>query len=128
MDDKGPVQKIDFGPMGSLATVGLYLFSEDDCDVYSGQREVRRCSMLTRDEVLIEACSVFALVYHSKGDYSKPCDGFCPRCPSGVGHDDCYFRNSGEVLDYVRVAVLEKLKRDGFKIAIGFDDETGKEV
>lgn len=83
---------------------------------------------MTRDEVVTESCALLGLVFFSIGDFTEPCDGFCSKCVNGINTDDTYYRNSGKVLDYVRLAVVEKLKRDGHKIALGFDPETGKEV
>lgn len=82
--------------------------------------------MLTRDQVMNEACAILALAFHSIGDYTKPNDGFCSRCPAQHGSVD--FQSGGEVLAYVRLAVVEKLTRDGHAIHQGFDDVTGKEL
>ena len=80
---------------------------------------------LTRDEAIDQACAIIALAYHTIGNYSAPSDGFCERCCAIVKDDNC--RNSGDVLDYVRKAVIEKLKKDGYSINPGFDPETGRE-
>ncbi len=79
---------------------------------------------MSKDEAIREACSIVALAYRSIGDYSRPSDGFCNVCKPW-GH----FQNDGHILDYVRLAVVEKLKRDGFDIyTAGFDPITGKEI
>lgn len=83
---------------------------------------------LTRKEATREACSITGLAFKSIGDYSYSSDGFCDLCPFGEGnHHEGSYQNSGIILDYVRRAVLEKLKRDGYKIHEKFDPETGKE-
>lgn len=79
---------------------------------------------MTRQEAITEACSIVALAYHSIGDYDYPSDGFCDKCSKlNLGT----YQNKGDALEYVRKAVVEKLKRDGYVIATGFDSETGKE-
>lgn len=77
---------------------------------------------MTEKGAIREACRIMALAFRSIDD-DHPSDGFCEECPF---HGASY-RNDGRILDYMRVAVLEKLKRDGFKIADGFDPETGRE-
>ena len=87
--------------------------------------------MLSRDEAIEEACSIMALAVRSIGNYQKSNDGFCRRCPhQNEGREllGWTFSNSGEGLAYVRRAVIEKLKKDGFKIAKGFDPKTGIEI
>ncbi len=69
-----------------------------------------RCHM-TRDEVIEEYCKIGALVFHTKGDYSEPNDGFCSKCPNiANGH----FQNTGRVIDFIRQAVTEKLLAEGY--------------
>jgi hypothetical protein len=79
---------------------------------------------MTQVEVVREMCRIMSLAYKSIGDYDEPSDGFCDLCPNS--YDQESFRHSGETLDYVRRAVVEKLLRDGFSVAKGFDVE-GKE-
>ncbi len=81
---------------------------------------------MRQEEVERDACRILALAYHSIGDYSQPCDGFCDLCP--CSGDPESFRHHPKVLDYVRQAVLEKLRRDGYEIGEGFDLETGKDL
>lgn len=81
---------------------------------------------MTKVEAITEACEIIALAFHSIGDYTHSSDGFCPRCqcmPSMYGKD---YRNDGKAIEYVRQAVLAKLKADGFKIAETFDSDTGR--
>jgi hypothetical protein len=80
---------------------------------------------MTRDQAIESACQTMTLAYHSIGDYMHESDGFCHRCPHSHGND---FRNAGKTLAYVRAAVVAKLKADGYKIADGFDPETGEEI
>lgn len=80
---------------------------------------------LTQKEVIREACRIFSMAYHSVANYERPSDGFCDLCPFD---GSSRFRHDGEILDYVRQAVVEKLNRDGHKIAPGYDPDTGKEL
>jgi hypothetical protein len=81
---------------------------------------------MTKDEVVQEVCAILALAYHSIGDFSYACDGICSRCRAQHGPDWNY-SNGGQIVDYVREAVLQRLKRDGIAIDDGFDPETGRE-
>ena len=76
---------------------------------------------MTRDEAIEEACSIMALAYHSIGDYSKPSDGFCGKCPAVATDGAWNFQNAGAALDYVRAAVLLKLGYDGIDVSPGCD-------
>lgn len=69
---------------------------------------------MTRDQVLENLCQTVALVYRTLDDYSAPSDGFCHKCPASR-HEDWTFQHSGQTLDYVRQAVIEKLEKDGYK-------------
>lgn len=73
-----------------------------------------------------ELCRIRAMVYKTiQPAMIDPCDGFCDLCPnSGTDH----FRSTMDVIDYIRAAVVETLKVDGYKIAKGFDPDTGKEI
>ena len=82
--------------------------------------------MMTKTEVIREMCLITAMVYHSIGDYEWPSDGFCDLCPASK-YDEWNFRHAGKTIDYVREAVVEKLKRDGIEIADGFTI-TGREI
>ena len=82
---------------------------------------------MTREEATIEACSIFSLAYHSIGDATHAADGFCCKCPWGEGNQESSYRNEGRIFEYVRRAVMEKLKRDGHEIDSGFDPKTGIE-
>lgn len=68
-----------------------------------------------------------SLAYHSVGDFTEPSDGFCDKCPCDSVRG-WHYQNSGKNFDYVRQAIMEKLKRDGFEIDAGFDPETGREI
>jgi hypothetical protein len=80
---------------------------------------------MTREEAIVQACEVMALASHSIGDYSKAADGFCFKCPAATS-PGWYYRNEGHIFDYVRKAVLNQLKADGYTCAKSFDPETGK--
>ena len=79
--------------------------------------------MLTIEEAIEKACSIMGLAYHSIRDYEKPSDGFCLKCPARARSEIWNFENDGHILDYMRTAVVEKLKRDGHEIAYGCDEE-----
>ena len=81
---------------------------------------------MTCQEAIREACRIVALAYRSIGDFSEPSDGFCDLCP--FSDDPVSYRNAGRALEYVRLAVVAKLKADGHEVAKGFNPETGKEV
>jgi hypothetical protein len=68
---------------------------------------------MTRQDVLKHLCQTVGLVYQTLGNFTQPSDGFCSDCPAQQGRG-WTFNHSGETLDYVRVAVLEKLVRDGY--------------
>lgn len=70
------------------------------------------------EEVLEEYCKLQGLVYHSLENYSSPSDGFCRKCPNGVGGLTDNFRHSGETIKYIRDAVLEKLAKDS-RVKVG---------
>lgn len=80
---------------------------------------------MTSEEAVVHACITMALVYESMGDYSYPTDGFCKRCP--FHNDKEAFKNNGKILTYVRQAAVQRLIRDGYSIAPGFDPITGEE-
>ena len=82
---------------------------------------------MNRQEAIREACDIVGLAYHSVGDYSHASDGFCDECEKHQSHLSNY-SNQGTALDYVRKAVLNQLKADGFEIDHRFDPGTGKEM
>lgn len=79
---------------------------------------------MTREEVLYEVCSIVALVYDSIGDYTRASDGFCTTC---MERNYGYYENDGAAIEYVRLAVVAALNRDGYEIHQGFDPLTGKQ-
>lgn len=80
---------------------------------------------MTSEEAVVHACTTMALAYKSMEDYSYPTDGFCRCC--AFSDDKEAFKNDGRVLTYVRQAVVQRLLRDGYSIAPGFDPITGEE-
>lgn len=81
---------------------------------------------MTKAEVLEHLCITVSLVYKTIDDYTQPSDGFCHRCPF---HDKLEnFKHAGITLNYIREAVLEKLKMEGLRIAEGYDPKTGDEL
>jgi len=81
---------------------------------------------MNKEQAIIETCAIVALAYRSIGDYKYPSDGFCSKCTETLGENWSYY-NAGNAIDYVRRAVLNQLKADGYKIAENFDSETGKQ-
>lgn len=79
-------------------------------------------------ETIREMCSIRALAYQSIGDYTYASDGFCDKCPNARPETSYQFRDDGRMTEYVRLAVLEKLQRDGHAVAPGFSPVTGKEM
>lgn len=63
---------------------------------------------MNRQESIEHACQTVGLAYRSMADYSNPSDCFC-NTPNGWN-----YQNAGEVLEFVRQAVIEKLTREGF--------------
>lgn len=79
---------------------------------------------MTKDEAIIEACAIISLAFHSLQDYKYANDGFCSKCDI----PNSSYMNDGRMLRYVRLAVVQRLKREGIKIADGFNKRTGKEL
>jgi hypothetical protein len=77
---------------------------------------------MTKQEAIKEACAIVALAYHSVGEYTHSSDGFCGCSPFEN------YQNDGIALNYVREAVLQRLAKDGCKVADGFDPITGREI
>ena len=69
---------------------------------------------MTRSEAIKEACTIVAMAYHTLADYADASDGFCSECRMGKQYDE--YRNDGQALTYIREAVRERLKRDGYEI------------
>lgn len=70
---------------------------------------------MTRDEAIEHACGTVALAYRAIGDYSRASDGFCHHCPA-QNYTEWNYRNDGHMLEYVRLATIEKLEREGYDI------------
>ena len=82
-------------------------------------------------DTLREICKTYAMAYKSIGDYTYASDGFCDMCPYSALHDGASedsYKNDGKIIEFVRLAVVEKLKRDGYEICEWFDENTGKEL
>lgn len=82
---------------------------------------------MTKEEVIIECCSILAMVYRSIGDFTEPSDGFCSKCAVHLPKD-WDFKHSGRTIEYTRKAVLRQLKEDGYGISPNWNKNTGKEV
>lgn len=70
--------------------------------------------MMTRELAMQIACTIMALVKHSKADFSTPCDGFCSKCPA-ARNDEWSYRNTGKELKFIERAVRERLVRKGIE-------------
>ena len=70
---------------------------------------------MNRQEAIREACEIVGLAYGVIGDYTSASDGFCDKCTERLGPDWPY-QNGGVALAYVRKAVVEKLKADGYEV------------
>lgn len=83
---------------------------------------------MTKQEAIRETCSIVGLVYRAMSDYTKSSDGFCDICAS---QGFMTYSNDGHTIEYVRKAVLNQLKNDGYDLSniveYGFDPETGRE-
>ena len=78
---------------------------------------------LSKLESIEAACRIVSTVYRSIGDYTTASDCFC----QGGGQWGTY-QNQGNALRYVRAAVIDRLKADGFKVDESIDPlrEEGK--
>lgn len=66
---------------------------------------------MTHQEVITALCRTVGMVYNTIGDYSQSSDCFCD-----VGKENKpFFSHSGETIQYIHDAVVEKLRRDGYK-------------
>ena len=79
---------------------------------------------MNREEAIKEACGIIALAYQSIGDFRYASDGFCSECERDL-EPNWDYKNDGYALDYVRQAVVDKLKADGYTIPSNFDPNTG---
>jgi hypothetical protein len=61
-----------------------------------------------RDQIIAKLCGIVGMVQRSIGDYSHASDCFCVETPN--------FQHEEKTIDYVREAVIEKLKRDGYTV------------
>lgn len=78
----------------------------------------------TKQEIIEQVCDIVGMAYHSIGDYTHACDCFC-----GENTDCGYqYENDGITVDYVRKAVLNQLKKDGYHIHDKWDVNTGKYI
>ena len=82
---------------------------------------------MNKQDAIRTACEIVSLAYRSIGDYTHASDGFCDECEKHQSHLSNY-SNQGKALDYVRKAVLNQLKADGFEIDSRFDQVTGEEL
>lgn len=80
---------------------------------------------MTKQEAIRTVCQIIGLVYHSFKDYSKACDCFCDQQNRTMGSFQFQCERP-DIFDYIRQAVLERLKREGHEIHEDFDPETGK--
>jgi len=62
-------------------------------------------------DAIRHVCATVGMAYHTIGDYQYPSDGFCSECQQVQAGN---YQNNRDALRYVRLAVLEKLRRDGY--------------
>ena len=67
---------------------------------------------MTREKAIIAVCDIVGVAFHSIANYNKSSDCFCSFPKEGEAH----YQNDGETIAYVRQAVIEKLRRDGFDV------------
>ena len=68
---------------------------------------------MTKEECIRHACTTVGIAFHSIKDYRHASDCFC----TDHVHPGFTFWNEGIILEYVREAVVEKLRRDGYTVA-----------
>jgi len=77
---------------------------------------------MTHDEVIEHLCRTVQIIGDTKKDYSHASDGFCKTCLSrGIR-----FEHAGFTLAYVREAVIEKLRKDGYEPVMRALKEEGR--
>lgn len=72
---------------------------------------------MNKKQVVEHLCGTMGLAYHTIGDYTYPCDCVCLELPDSLknrGLKPMLYQNHGEVLKFVRQAVVEKLEREGY--------------
>ena len=79
---------------------------------------------MNRQETIEAVCEIVELAYRSIANFDSASDCFCNE-PVECDLGNTY-RNEGKAIDYVRTAVLEALKRDGFEIASPYNATTGR--
>ncbi len=83
---------------------------------------------MTRIQATEQACEIVSLAWASLGCPGAS-DGFCLKCRRKQRQFRMWpsdYRNDAAGLDYVRKAVLQQLRRDGHKVAEGFNKRTGR--
>ena len=80
--------------------------------------------MNTAEKMITKFCALQSAVAHTRKDYENANDCFCPE--SSFKEDPDLYRNDETAYDYIRQAVIEKLKADGFDVSETFG-EKGKD-
>lgn len=75
--------------------------------------------MMTKQECIEQMCALSSLAVNAVIGFDNPNDCFC-RKARFHGED---FRHTGEGIAFVRAAVVEKIKRDGYKIPPGWTED-----
>lgn len=101
-------------PPDNDTIIGLQMDDGGEAEVLAPELD-SQAPMMTHEAVIRHLCETVATVYRTIGDYAHESDGFCHRCPPQTDPNAWNFRHRGLTLEYVRVAVLEKLTRDGLK-------------
>jgi len=65
---------------------------------------------MTKNAAIIAVCDIVGMAFHSMADYNKSSDCFCSPVTEGS------YNNDGDTIAYVRKAVFDQLRRDGFDV------------
>ena len=77
---------------------------------------------MTQDEVVEQVCAIVSMAWNAVDPKAETAsDGFCKRCP--FRGNEMSYRNEGKGVDFVRQAVIEKIKRDGLPWPSNFDEQ-----
>ena len=77
---------------------------------------------MTREKCIEEMCKIMAFTYHSLGNYSQASDGFCSKCKEHQT-EQWNFSNNGHVIEFIRDAIVFRLKDMGYKTPKGWNED-----
>lgn len=78
---------------------------------------------MNRDEVIERMCAIHGVVAHSHAGEFYPADCFCRQ---SIDPSFSHYQNTGKAIEYIRQAVMEKMKRDGVAILSKDFDTNGE--